>query len=309
MKSISCTQIPHDAIDAPLLPPDIIFQSQDNSVDGTPRTTRYKTAMKARTEYKRLSMAKSSVLRQRKFVFGALYDKIYDGFFEINPLLGDFDLIVTLQSNQESNIQVRLVAPDEGIGRDQLLSSAVGLGKCLTGSGNARGSKVGDVGSMHAIGLRSSTTKEMYVSTDKTKEKVKTTSQLMRHWMEDNMKNVLTYLLQADEMNGNTKAVPFMPTGPGSRLMVSVNLGNAPHYDTADMSMSVAIWVEELPGVAENWFFVLPNISYRGSNGVLIRLHHGVVISWDARVIYHCTSKTNTGPNNRTFACMWASGK
>ena len=73
--------------------------------------------------------------------------------------------------------------------------------------------------------------------------------------------------------------------------------------------MSVAIWAEEKPGQSENWYFVLPNVSILGSKGVIVKLVHGVVISWDGRKIYHGSSKPKTGNDNKVFGCMWGSTK
>ena len=80
-----CIQIQHDEPSAPLLPPDVIHKSPDNSCDGTARSTRYKDVPKARTEYNKLRLAKASVRRHRKFVFGAIYESIFSGYQEIDP--------------------------------------------------------------------------------------------------------------------------------------------------------------------------------------------------------------------------------
>jgi hypothetical protein len=78
---------------------------------------------------------------------------------------------------------------------------------------------------------------------------------------------------------------PALKNAPGSRMMVSVNLANSPHYDNGDTSESVALWVEDKPGQSNNWYFVLPNMSHKGSNGVVVKLLHGLVISWDGREV------------------------
>jgi hypothetical protein len=41
---------------------------------------------------------------------------------------------------------------------------------------------------------------------------------------------------------------------------MSINLGNASHYDVHDASQVFSIWTEELRGVGFNWFFVMPNV-------------------------------------------------
>ena len=303
---LECIQLQHDLPKTPLLPPDVIHNSPDISCDGIARSTRFKDVQKARAEYNKLRSEKKSCRRLRKFVFGAIYEAIFPGYFEVDPFDSDYDLKVTLHTGSESEIKIRLVAPDEGVGKTNLLSSMVELGRSLSGPGNARGNRVGDIGAMHAIGLKSQ--KELYKTSENTTKKVMTASTVMREWLEDNMREVLREVVQTDT-NLKINYPPSMPRGPGSRLMVSVNLGNSPHYDSGDTSKSIAIWVEEKPGQSENWYFVLPNVSCKGSQGVIIKLVHGVVISWDGREIFHCSSKAVPGDGNKVYGCMWSSSR
>ena len=87
--------------------------------------------------------------------------------------------------------------------------------------------------------------------------------------------------------------------GDGSlhTFSISKDLGNASHVDSADESVGISTWVEEKPGQATNWYFILPNTTLldNPSRAVVIRLSHGLSIMWDGRVIHHCTSVTNTG--------------
>jgi hypothetical protein len=83
----------------------------------------------------------------------------------------------------------------------------------------------------------------------------------------------------------------------GYTIDMSVDLGNSSHYDVHDASQGFSVWTEEHPGVAKGWYFILPNVYGRrldGSSfaGVAIKLHHGTAISWDGRVVRHCTSIT-----------------
>ena len=77
---------------------------------------------------------------------------------------------------------------------------------------------------------------------------------------------------------------------------LSINLANASHYDVWDASQGFSIWTEDFPGSTKNWYFVLPNLrgnfsdSNREYRGVAIKLTYGVLISWDGRLIRHCTS-------------------
>jgi hypothetical protein len=83
---------------------------------------------------------------------------------------------------------------------------------------------------------------------------------------------------------------------PRVRAQVSVDLGNSSHFDVHDASQGFAVWTEEVPGHGEKWCFVLPNVHGLKPDGVtkfhgmVVKLGHRVAISWDGRVIRHCTS-------------------
>jgi hypothetical protein len=47
---------------------------------------------------------------------------------------------------------------------------------------------------------------------------------------------------------------------------ISVDLGNKPQYDINDLGVGVSVWLEDIPGKAFNWNFVLPNICVRHEN-------------------------------------------
>ena len=298
-----------DDVRSPLLPPDEFVASPDNSVDGTPRTSASRNPIEARSNYRRLQGGKCSVKRQRHFVYGAIYNNIFPGSHVLDPIDGNIDLYVILPSMEVSIIEIRLIFPDEGKGKDTLLSSVLSLGRSCHGAGNSRGSRVGDLGMMHALGVRSSTSREVFVGTNEKSKRIERVSNLMRHWMEDNLRSTLKSILDDDTHCTDMKPLSFMPAGPGSRVILSVDLANAPHYDTNDVSKSVAVWVEEKPGQAENWYFVFPNIRLDGKDGVLVRLRHGTTISWDGRKIFHCTSRTDPGPGNKVYGCMWAASR
>lgn len=306
-QSLDCLQVAYDCSSAPLLPPNWIHNSKDLSVDGIPRSVTFKDASTARSRYQELSLEKSSVLRRRKFVYGALYNTLFGGYHEIDPMGGDVDLLVTLSNNQKTVVQIKMVTPGGGFRDQELLQAGISLGWALGLRGNARGGKVGDLGCMHALGYRSASTKVLYVMDDEISKKVKELSRPMRDWMEDHMKDTLKDLIRVDKELKVAYTLSCMPTGPGSRMMVSVNLANAAHVDVDDSSLSVALWLEERPGQATNWYFILPNLTYQGSSGVVVKLCHGTVISWDAREIFHCTSKTEVGDDNRVYGCMWGS--
>lgn len=70
------------------------------------------------------------------------------------------------------------------------------------------------------------------------------------------------------------------PTWAASR-----NLGNPPHLDQGDGHTSFCQWyVNGRANTVKGWWFVLPDYS------IVVELTDGVCISWDGRVVSHCTS-------------------
>ena len=63
------------------------------------------------------------------------------------------------------------------------------------------------------------------------------------------------------------------------------NLGNPAHYDLLDGFRGFAQWYADDPQAKiTSWWFVLPE------HGVAIELQDGALISWDGRVVLHCSS-------------------
>jgi hypothetical protein len=89
----------------------------------------------------------------------------------------------------------------------------------------------------------------------------------------------------------------------------SGDLGNESHFDPCDASPSFSMWSEVVQDKAGNWYLLLPNtqVFHDGKvyYGVKIRLRHGTSVSWDGRVIRHCTSVTEIGLGNHVFGTFW----
>ena len=109
---------------------------------------------------------------------------------------------------------------------------------------------------------------------------------------------------EIEEGNRDMKIDPSVG-GDGSlhTFSISCDLGNASHVDSGDESVGISTWVEEKPGMAKKWFFILPNTCLRGdpTKAIVIKLSHGLSIAWDGRVLHHCTSVTNTGIQNHVY--------
>ena len=87
--------------------------------------------------------------------------------------------------------------------------------------------------------------------------------------------------------------------GVGYTIDMSVNLGNASHYNVHDALQGFSVWTEEILGLGSHWFFVMPNLYGKRPDGrpfrcVAIKLSYGTAISWDGRVIGHATSLSKT---------------
>ena len=84
--------------------------------------------------------------------------------------------------------------------------------------------------------------------------------------------DVLAVIQDAEGDTGLSPAVSSMGE-PGNMLRVgftidmSVDLGNSSHYDVGDVSQGFFVWTEEVPGLASNWYFVMPNLYGIGNDG------------------------------------------
>jgi hypothetical protein len=117
----------------------------------------------------------------------------------------------------------------------------------------------------------------------------------------------LHYPLQLASLNAQMRAFEEIPppemggaSGIVPSLNISLDLANEPHYDTNNLGIGIGVWLEEKPGNAKNWKFILPNllVKYEGStyDGLVVELCHGSLIQWDGGSIRHCTSVTDCGP-------------
>jgi hypothetical protein len=106
----------------------------------------------------------SSRYRNRRFVYGALYDMIYPGHKIVDCSTNSWcedgvDIIVTLADGTKSVVKVGSAASES-----EMLNAIAGLGTVLPAVGNARGG-AGDMGDMYALGYR--TNAHLYVPTNK----------------------------------------------------------------------------------------------------------------------------------------------
>lgn len=245
--------------------------------------------------------------RKRGFTHGALYESLFGGYYEIDHrLMGDVDIIVNdVNTRSISCMKIRSAAADKS-----LMDRVVELGESMPTKGNCR-RDVGDLGDMFAVGYRSKARELVYKQTrnERTKQAMILLSKEVVPFLRTHYREVLADIQMAEQAGAKVPALLEMGgvEGPGGSIMISRNLGNSSHYDNSDGSSSCAIWAETQVGMASNWYFVLPNMSINGSKGAVIKLRHGVSISWDGRIIRHCSSVTAVGGTNNVYGCMFGS--
>ena len=174
----------------------------------------------------------------------------------------------------------------------------------------------GDVGAMHAIGTR--------VLHDGVKTTAYTaTHKASRQVLDDCVKalsrigqcafpEVLAVIQDTEGDTGVKPCAGMAGDSDGNRvgfsMDTSIDLGNSSHYDSNDASQGFSVWTEDVPGMGDNWYFVMPNVHGTlpgGSgqfDGLAIKLRHGTAISWDGRLIRHCTSVSRPDGQNGSLA-------
>jgi hypothetical protein len=243
--------------------------------------------------------------RKRGFVFGALYQNLFAGHFEVDhQSMGDVDILVQdVKTRTSSLMKIRSLAADS-----DLMNLIVDLGESMPRKGTCR-RNVGDLGDMFALGYRSKAQGLIYNQTrnERTKKVMTELTTRVVPFLQKHYQDVLRDIRMAEGAGAIVPALEEMGgvRGPGGSIMLSRNLGNSSHYDYSDRSNSCSIWAEKRLGKAKNWYFVLPNLSINGSKGVVVKLRHGVSISWDGRIIRHCSSVTEVGEENNVYGCMF----
>jgi hypothetical protein len=313
-KNIRCFQFDDSSPGTPLLPPDLFgIGAFDPDV------------MHRRMMYREM-LANSATTRLgcRHYVRSSLHSNIsFDNTLIIDQReYGDVTLHVCLHDPNSrvydnSSIHVRSAA-----NQSELLSELKSMGKLLSANsnqGNCR-KKAGDRGGMYVVGtMLSSSMGGRYeprvmrdidaISNGMLNSICVKSGRVAQSLFPD----VLQSIRQAEKVAGLSPSDAMGGLqGVSVSMDVSIDLGNASHYDGNDCSHGYSIWTETNIGESKNWYFVLPNIlvelNGKTYSGIAIRLFHGAVVSWDGRVIRHCTSLTDTGSKqNHVYGWFWAS--
>lgn len=306
-------QFDDEDVDAPLWPPDV-YRLENNP-------GRVLSLKHLRHHYRTLlDCSPSNRKGGRRYVAGSAHSKIPSNVFLYDPVNdGDASFDIELRSpNSCFPMGSTCVHVRNSWDRNSLMNSLLSGGRSLQtfGRGNAR-QNTGDLGTMFSFGSRVSQDGKNFTLTSVSKKlfgwsspDIGKISSLIYDHLEHVLPHVLRSMRQVQEMAGLI-ATEIMGghKAPSISSSVSVNLVNASHYDINDASYGVSIWSEDNPGVATNWFFLMPNVLLRVDaktySGLAIKLSHGVIISWDGRVLRHATSEANHGVGNNVYGWFW----
>lgn len=302
--------------DGPILAPDII--------SGQSFSLAWPQEVLAQEFNSVLARSNSARLGGRHYATGTRYSSIPSSCLVIDPVTDPMvDVVINVapigsSAGRETVVRVRHIlllhtdcSPPELVDvcrrthRMSLLSKItqcnIAIRRGMRTSAGVRNAG-GDVGCMHAIGVRvegDGVSMNPFAANGKVpegtlREMVAALCCVGRLCFPD-----LMHLLKTMESDSG---VPFFSPMDGidddwvaRTIDMSVNLGNASHYDVNDCSQGFAVWTEEVPGKGSNWYFIMPNVYGTRADGtpfrgLVVRLYHGVAISWDGRLVRHCTS-------------------
>ena len=304
---------------SPVLPPDIIEGNSYESVD------------EARHLYKKLQSINWK--KRNKYVPGALYKNMFDECFVVldHDVEGDFNIRIDYTPSRKERKNSKGVCTGLSLVpmaftwvkvrsayvKTNYLRALLAVDNQLdVNKGTVRQSR-GDVGHMWQVGLKKrglmteETLKKYYKATESTfivsdnvnirSSTLPTMNYFMSSFFQSAFPNEFMEIHEGNKGIQIEKAVG----GDGSlhTFSISCDLGNASHVDSGDESVGISTWVENKPGKAKNWYFILPNTTLLDdpTKAIVIKLSHGLTIAWDGRVIHHCTSITDTGEENHVY--------
>jgi hypothetical protein len=278
----------------PLLPPDCVEGNHDLGNKGY--LVSHSNASEARSMYQYLSSMNSSNRKHRMFVHGVFYRNIFPGVHVVDGR-GSTILDVDCQDGTQTTVKITMCC------NYTVLNAATKLGGSW-GAGNAN--RLGDRGQMCVAGLRNAKTGQEYVIKKDHEDLVLEASKAAADWAEAHYPEVVKSIQEAESTKGG-REIAYMDSRMGRTTVQSIDLCNADHFDVNDSSLSLSIFTEVIPGDATNWRFVMPNLSFDGSKGVVVDLVHGTAISWDGTKVRHCTAEPTTHPNNHVYGLFYGS--
>ena len=307
---LSCEQLNDEENGAPLLPPEMGFDSVE----------------KNRAAYTiRLLLSPKYRYGCRRFLEGALYGAHLPPFsLAIDPrALGDVILNVTTrnmfgQHGHCSQVRICMATGDQPLMRSLDVIAGVLHSLPMSYLSNSRNNTGGDCGAMVGIGKLvahdgTSINDCTIAHKEKSKglvKKLPVLCKLVAKYAENKYPGFIA-LVRWIARSAGLSVPEYLGgvLGVGASMAVSRNLMNASHVDSRDGSTGLAIYAEVTPGDAKNWRFVYPNIriNFRGRlyNGLAVDLSHGLSILWDGREIRHGTTIHDLDEDNNSTFGLW----
>lgn len=250
-------------------------------------------------DLERLALLGTMKNGNRMYVEGAIYHQllcpvapelmpeVIDGFGR------DLSIDVDLGNGLTTTIRVVDVS-----GRAKLLESAVTMCQSLfsdpycSGGHVRKGENKGDLGRMATVGYFCGG-REAYKTirdsdhAENTRKVLGIMASEMKTMIQEDFPDELQEIQEAEKAQQKDHHCVSEMCGLASSFKCTENTASPSHIDL-DASKSVAIWATSNKAEPANWFFVFSNV---GRNGrmLVIKLHHGCAMSWDARVLRHCT--------------------
>ena len=95
----------------------------------------------------------------------------------------------------------------------------------------------------------------------------------------------------------------------GQQMYFTRDYINSSHIDFADQSPTIAFWVEENVGEAEDWNFVYPNVRINEHDGLMVKLQTGLMMAFQGDIIRHCSTVGELGNNNHVYGMAFVHKK
>ena len=302
---------------APLFPPDVRYLGPNKLVVPFANSTEsrrhvYQDSMRGgKDKYK---FCKNC----RAYVTGALYHEIPPRVLKLDCRVnGNVDIEVKLldahgNRNGKTTVMIRDASNHERLMCKIRLMGSVLLGK---GVGNAR-SGSGDKGKMFGVGGRKLENGKLvnYVVTSSVAHYLPDISAESAQFAKSHFSSVLKSIRAAERSSGvDPPDVMAGCKGVSCSGDISIDLGNASHFDRRDASVGFSVWTKLSKDKVGNWFFILPNMrgihNGRTFEGIAIALYNGAAISWDGRLVRHCTALPSLSNGQHVFGMFFAAKK
>ena len=288
---------------APLLPP-----NQFLSIDKETIIT-IDDSDEARFLYQRYAGLRENRYKRRCFVTGALYTSIFSDTSDIiHPIPGrTIELAINIGNDVTTTV---LITYDTKVDNVYLLALNK-LGKSFNEhKDNTRRRNNHDQGKMIVVGegRKGNGSYGVYSITNSTDDITSATSSVMNLAEDYNNNNGFSEAVQSmNHQCGHSKRIDrnsFVTS-----IVQSMDLVNSAHVDVNDASESISTWTESNIDNADNWNFILPNTTIDGKKGIVIKLHHGVTIKWDGRLLMHCSTVGSKEKSNHVYGTFFCAKK